>query len=898
MSKRILIMLTILGVMRPAVHGEGDPRLLDPHTAGTRLLLYRPGPLTYDNYGMESYRAWPRNILTRQANPIYDEFGSFLVNGVEVYRMQETRRFDDPIAPLNGSRIDKTPNYDNFMNRLMVADDSYKGWQTRLIIGDRIRTHFSPLVLDLAQLNGVRWDLSNRHHSFSVVSSRMDRPVHVGTEGLVGTAAFAAYLLGGHWQWRWRTIDMSASYVNLFRIDSRSPSDWNGMKGQLPNRLQPVEHLVVRFDDSSVLDGEGARVFDVDLYLNGEKRDDIVPLVTLHNAQDLDVFNQNEAAFFPQPVPPFVQVLTRPENYRAEPESGGGYSANAKNYVLFWFEMPQEEAVEEASFEALVSGNYRIGISEIYAPIPNSTSIKERNRATFYQEVAGSEGRETAGAGVRRVRFKYGRQTGVTITDLRVATDVKGFQFKAEWARSHNFLQYPMNAHAGNRHDRGGHAYFVNVERELTPRFSAGGEWFRLEPDYTTTLSITEIGLDAYDSVIGGTTPVRRVLNYTMNLNTVDDNDDKDPFADDFFLINHSDNNGVFPGVDGDQDGTPDTNRNRNAVPDYFEPFLLYDVDPDDFAFGDDLNNNGVIDERENDVKPDYPYDLNRDGYHLFGRIRPQRGLELTLGRYAMEAIRGGQRSKVWYARGEYNRRFAGWGQLRAVDFLKRVKDDIPDDVFRFGDLANFNVFTPRGITAPFVEDPLLMRNSLVNTAYVDFGFTGWRKFFAGANVKFDTNRQQDSPRGENLIQLWTSALRADYRWRLGEVEVTPRYKVMFRKRDDDEGVIHPLSEVFTFPIVVVNYKFTKNSWLRGGMQGFPAIPSTYRNLENDDVDYDTRDYILMLVNSFVYSGYDMAMTAGYEIRQRDMVNRARAAEDIDFEHFFIRLSVGLEPAE
>ena len=896
MSKRVVILLALLAGLPLPAYGEGDPRLLDPHTAGTRLLLYRPGPLTYDNYGLEGYRTWPRNLLTRTTNPIYDEFGGFLVNGVEAYRLQETRRFDDPVQVFTGSHLDKSSNYQAFLSRLMVADDSYKDWQTRLIIGDRIRTRFTPLVLDMAALNGVRWDLSNQHHGFTVVTSRLDRPVFAGTEGTARTTAFAAYLLGSHWQWRWRTIDLSASYVNMFRIDSRSPSNWNGMRGQLPNVVQPVEYLVVRIEDSSMRDGGGTRVFDVALYLDGEKRDDIAALVTRHNTEDFDALNVNGARLFERPIPPYVEVL-RDSRYAAERDAGDYFSAAGRDYLLFWFPIPTDGEVEGASFEVLVSGDYRIHTAEIYVIDPNTSAVNNRYLSTPYQEVAGSEGRGTAGAGLRQVRFKYGRQTGVTLGDLRLATDVKGFQLKAEWARSFNFLQYPISAHAGTRHDRGGNAWLVNFERELTPQLSAGGEWFRLEPDYTTRLAVTDFTLGgSYEQGF-----VKHNLNYSLDLNPVDDNDDKDPFPDQVFLPAFEDNNGVFPGLDRDQDGTPDTNRNRNGTPDYFEPFLLYDVDPDDFDYGDDLNNNGVIDHRENDRKQDYPYDLNREGYHLFGRIEPRRGLQLTLGRYAMEAIRGGQRTAVWYAKTEYRRRFAGWGEVKAVEFLKRVRDDIPDDVFRYGDLANFNIFTPRGITrpAPFVEDALLMRNSLVSTAFVDFGFSGWRNFFAGANVKFDANRQLNLPRGGgNLIRLWTSVLRADYRWRLGELEVTPRFKFMLRKRSDDEGVVHSFSELFTFPMVVANYRFTENSWLRGGIQGFSAMPGLYRNLEDGDLDYDTRDYLVMLVNHFDYAGYDMALTAGYQVSQRDMKDRSRAVEDIDFEHFFIRAVVGLEPLE
>ena len=106
-------------------------------------------------------------------------------------------------------------------------------------------------------------------------------------------------------------------------------------------------------------------------------------------------------------------------------------------------------------------------------------------------------------------------------------------------------------------------------------------------------------------------------------------------------------------------------------------------------------------------------------------RLQPQRALELTFGRYDMEAIWGGQRADVWYAKAEYQRRFGSWGEVRAVDFLKRVKDDIPDGVFRFGDVANFDIFNPRATIETFVEDELLMRDSAVNTAFVDFAFRG-----------------------------------------------------------------------------------------------------------------------------------------------------------------------------
>ena len=907
MSRHSLNALALLLSIAAVAWGEGDPQLLDDRDTGARLLLHRPGVLTYDNYGIEGYRPWPRNVLTRGANPIYDEFGSFLVNGVDVYRLQESRRFDDAPGVFVGSSISKPATYESYVNRLVVADDSYKNWQTRFIIGDRISTRFSPLFLDLASLNGIRWDLASQHHGFTVAGSRLDRPIFTNRDsGPLGDVPFASYLIGGNWRGNYRTIEMSASYVNLFRVDSRSAPDWNGMKGSLPNVTQEVDYLVVRFEDSSPRDGEGLRVFDVQMLIDGELRQDVEPFITKHNADLVNQDYPNKDRRFVSPIPPYIEVLLGRQTgdfsfHETGPE--GFTTADGKDYVLYWFPIPEGEEVESASFEAVVSGNYRIGIAEIYAIDPriSRNDPEDRNRATFYQQVTGSEGRSTAGGRIRRVRFRYGRQTGVTVTGLELNTDVKGFQFKAEWAHSFNFLQYPASQDAGSRHGRGGTAWLVNVQRDLVPELTVGGEWFRLDPDYTTQLMVTDLTLSAYTdppgAFAGELGTAEEALNYTLLLNSVDDNDDKDPFPDTFFLPSFADNNGIFPGLDEDLDGQPDTNRNNNATPDYFEPFLLYYVDPDDFDYGTDLNNNGVIDVREDDLKPDYPYDLNRTGAHLFARSRPLEDLELTVGYYDMETIWGGMRSEVAYAVADYRKQLSGRSELRAANYAKRVKDDIPDDVFRYGDIASFDALNTWDVIRVFVEDELLMKDSFVNTSFVGFSFENVGRFSGEANVKYEVNAQLDPPDGgSNRIRLWTSVLRSDYQWRLGPVAISPKYKFMMRKRSDGDGRVHPISELFSYPMVLSEYELTEWTSLKGGIQGFPGLPSLYRNLEDKDQDFDSKNYLFMLSNRFEHAGYDLALNAGYEITRRRMRDRRREFEDVDYELFFIRMVVGLEP--
>ena len=104
-----------------------------------------------------------------------------------------------------------------------------------------------------------------------------------------------------------------------------------------------------------------------------------------------------------------------------------------------------------------------------------------------------------------------------------------------------------------------------------------------------------------------------------MVIDTVDDNDDKDRFADFHMYSKIRDRNGIFPGLDMNGNSRPDTNENDNTIPDYAEPFFLFNIDPDEYDFGDDFNNNGVIDAREDDDRPDYPYDRGTKRWsHLY----------------------------------------------------------------------------------------------------------------------------------------------------------------------------------------------------------------------------------------------------------------------------------------
>ena len=578
---------------------------------------------------------------------------------------------------------------------------------------------------------------------------------------------------------------------------------------------------------------------------------------------------------------------------------------------MYWFAMP-EAGTREVHFEALVANDYEISVSEVYIANPLATpeQADRRNRATYFYRVAGSEGRVTDMSNLGWVGFDYGRQTAVTLGGVSLSTAVSGFQLSAEYNMNWAFRQYPDLG--GQYHQRRAAAYYVNMRKDLGSGF-LGGELFRISPHYTTALSIQDGSLQLYDTVpyfvaMGGTTDEKR--NNTIELDLVDDNDDRDVFPENHFLPAWSDRDGVFPGLDADLDGRPDINRNNNSLPDYREPFLLYYVDPDDYAYGDDMNNNGVIDRREDNDKPDYPYDRDSEGVHLFTGASWDNGLQLTLGLLDMRQILGGGRNWMRYAKAEYNNDKPSLGKIRAVNFLKRVKDTIPDELNRY---AHDDTFGPLGPITPvgtagvnpadlvgigltrYEDRPLRMRNSVVNTMFVEGRLKWFPGFTVRSNAQLDLNFQRKTAFHEaNRIQDWTSVVAADYVWKRGNWTVRPQLKYMAQRKTDQKEVVLPAHEAHFYPILRMDYALSPNTVLKLGVQA----PGRYRDLLNDSADYRSQDYLAMVTNTSSYSGYEMSFNAGYQLRRRRMEDRSRAIEDIDYSLFFIRMIVGLRASE
>jgi len=909
----------------------------------TGQFLLRAGE-PYVNYAYEGYRSYESIFFGRDRTPQFDNLGQFVMNGISVFELQELRTID----PMAGSIIAKPGLYQNYLNRLVIADDKYRGTSTRLIIGDRIRAKFTSLTLDLAAMNGIRLDSQFGRGSLVLLASRVDKPIFEalgnkdhnihGDESSEFRPRWATYLLGGDLRTQRPGLDVGVSWVNQYRTDSLRKLSENSLKGVVPTTGRPPEWIVVRVSDQDPDDGVGVRVKGIALTLNGRRVEHLLgPYDKLApDAATLTVTEHPDRTI----IPPIDRdnsddlVIQFPH---LEPNPQGLYETEGSGSLLFWFRVPamvggqaDTNAVNRAHVDVAVAGDYAIELSEVFDGV-------SANPATYFYEAAASRGRPDNLDGFRQVRVHYGRQTGRTLVGAHMNLDVRGLSLHGEYVRNFSFRAYPSLIGSQLRHRQDeSNAWFVTFRRDWT-RLTVGGEVFDVARDYSTLLNVQDDDFQSYYRFL--TSPFIFPTNFneprlpdmlgtnraaptnTIEFNTVDDNDDKDQYPDTYFLRKTTnvatggrfieDPDGVFPGLDADLNGRPDINENANFIPDYFEPFLLYRVNPDAYDYGEDMNNNGVIDERENDEKPDYPYDADRRGVHGFAQMTPGRDLKLTIGYHRTSAPYGGGKARSMYGRLEYQHRIPFQVELYGVERLKAVHDDIPDAVYGLGrDPIYFEpevvpvvrptdeeLRNPLGF--PILQkDPLLMRDSRVSTTYLRAKLIRVPRLDVEVSVKYDRNAQQKTGyQSGNTIADLAMVLKSQYEWYpWGALAVRPQVKLMRQRLSDDRARVLEIDETYFYPILRLEYPVSDRTSVKAGAQGFPFLKSRYRNGVTEGVDFDSEVYLIQLSNTSTYVGYQVNVNLGYERQIRDFLESDREAQDIDYNRLFLRVIAGLRP--
>ncbi len=828
----------------------------------------------YTNYASELYKNYSQEVQTLKW---YDDFGNYLIEGLNVFRLSQTR----PGLTSADRTVVKTRYYTNYFNNLVIFQDSYKGFATSLMVGDAIRTKFTSLSLDLARFNGIRWDGATRKNKFTVLGSRVSNPVGMPIDDIVRGAAaierpqrWPRLLFGGHWKTEvGDVLKLGATYLNLSQIKSALESkERNFFKGDV-TEAQP-DTIYLRFTDDSPETDYGSMVFGT-------------PAAT--------ITYEEEGARKKMAVEGIPQ---RPVTYPLE--------VNGRDSFIFTYPIPGELKTISVDFVAVVANDFRISYSHAYAPNP---LIPDTTKSTFFKVARRAKGDVHDQSNKQVVYLHYSLDTGISIYGIDFQANVFGLEVKGEYLINARHSKYPLLP--GDRYTKKSSAWYLHLKRRQGP-FILGGELFRIDPNYETALNIY-----SYET-----------LPYPWNYQDtsydtsgaydwlVDDNDDNDRYPDGWWqwtgvdsliyrensreildLDNPQPDAGIFPGLDENNDGIPDDDQNTNGMADYEEYFMMYYRDPPRFDWGDDWNNNGIIDNRENDRDPDYIYDRDLKGNHVFVSLSTGRGAAFTLGTVRQEQVAGGGRNRINYGKWLYNLNLPRYGRITLFHVTKRVKDDIPDPTYQFEGEA----LTADVEEFQFTADPLTTQNSYVHTTYLGTQLLRIPGLRVENNLKSDVNRMHKTHFQEKAtVEYWGGVHKIDYTIKpFPKLSISPQFKYRWewgQIKETDQASETWVHQYWVMPILRVDYELTPRTIFRAGLQGDPfflddkVFMHRSRNKLDPSTSHDARIFKVMVTNGSDYFGYKVYFNAGFEMQR---ISYLEEEESEDYSRIFVRILAG-----
>ena len=971
-------LLLLLPVWGSGTEGgaEERPRLEIPQVLDHQPFLRWERP-AYRNYAFHPYTNYPNHASPYADTPrsYYSSLGDYLSTGYDLFTWTERRM---PGLEYGSALLKEWDQWSPVFDGMIVARDGHRGWGYSAIVGDGLIARFTPLTLSMANFNGLRLDLSIPHVQFTVLGSRIEWPNSIGTVGavqqLAGGVEVVGYtwysdrntlLLGSRMQMDLGALQVGLNGVNLHVYETTRPG--NSLKGVIRSDRRLYEWLMVRFADDSPADGRGGVVVQkVELVINGEVQPDLQPSLIIRQqagvSTQLGSISQLTGEFTPRtytPEFPVAYYIGRSEFplyadylYRAAHEAGQDVRGDANlegllrqftletpgailradgdEQLVYLFDLRSESYVESMEVKALVGNDYRVDVATISENLANARTLDKQYASTFFQTVRHAEGNVQDLSNLGWVRFAVGENTAMFTYSADVRFSLPGLEINGEYARSAIYSRYPAQLEGkplfarGKRSVDQGAAYFVNAIHWFG-RGRVGAEYFSMNPEFKTTMSAYLPG-GIFTMYNYG--PYAGVRNETVYWDLIQDNEDGDRYPDvrsgsvlgqpsEVAGGTLGDSDGVFQGLDEDNDGLPDTNRNANDLPDYEEPFLLYEVEPNDYVYGLDRNHNDEADVREDDLDPDHPYDPDQRGYHLFGQVNLSRHWSVGAGRYAVEQIVGAGRNKSTYALLTYRREAAG--RLRRLFFenhFRRVQDSIADEFLVAEERAqrwptmqvigesHINRHGRFAATAPlFVqhlhEDLLAYQDSDVNETYLEGVLNPWSTLHLVQKLRSRLNWQQGGqlPGGrfqrERRLDYWTVVSRADYTRYWGNLSLTPQFKFLLLRLVDQDADIALRSEYRVIPILRLAYPLLRRTLLQAGLQGFGPLPYRVEDRVRERGSFEQRTAFISLTNRSRYFGYDLYTIIGLQRDEKKFEDVFQQADEFDGWSFFVHALVG-----
>ena len=796
--------------------------------------IYNWGGYKYTNYARENYQRYVGTELEGRGQ--YDIFGNWITRGWKVYEWRQ----EQPLA--FGSTVFKEARFANFFNNLIVASDTKGQYYTSLTVGDEIRTTLTPLTFSRSAFNGVQWDFLSDKYAATVLVSRVNEPVRAvqGTDrdqktdytnflGLHGEAQVGDF------------ITLGATLVNSSFGSSRSDFSETSLAGLLTSSQNSgnVEEIVIRISDDSPGDGSGALFFSSEMVVDGEE----------------------------------VNVVPTIEGGR---QREGFLEALEEAPILLRFAVPDPLVVQKVRFNLVLSNDYRVEVTSNL-----QTNI---NAQPIFLPVTRAKDNVRDNTNQRVVSFEYGLPSANQIASVNIRIeDVLGFEVHGEFARNTQYFRYPnINIEKLSnlkKNDRTADAWYLNATKR-EGRFYGYGEAFSMDHDYTTRGYITD-----QNDFVDYENERQNIFEY------VDDNDDQDRSVDWPRFGGGGGDNAVFPGLDENNDLVSDFNENGNLTPDFDEPFLRHYVDPPEFLFGVDMNNNTVVDRFENDEEADYPYKRGHKGYNSYvgGEIYP--GVNLSVGRSRTWLISAAERNKMWYAILTAQKDVPRVGRVEIFHMLKLVKDNIRDDLLQWVQRPG----TVGGMQ-PF-DDPLLAQDAMINQSFVGYAFkSGNLNFINKFRLEWIKQRNDAADQFDDTSFIGLIN-KADYRFEVRDgVFLVPRWKSIWRKQTQARASqleINELSEIFSLSAVTPVLSKSRLEVgieaivFRNGVKIPDPVPPEYVD------DFVGKVFTAQYTSRVQYQGFSITSNVGFQINDINFSN----LEDLDVSNTiaFIELFAGLD---
>lgn len=860
-----------------------DPRVQKWYMPQELYREYRLKQWEYTNYARNFYRSYLSATL--EGDYFYDLFGRRVMHGWLVY---EARK-EQPRASEGNSLLKGLPYGGNFQN-LIIASDSKGQHHFSLTIGDEIATTLTPMTFRKAAFNGVQFHYLQNRYAGTVLLSRISAPLVTTSSFDVGltnatelTAGRLTAQLGDH-------LTVGGTYVNSH--NSRATLErfaGNMFKGFLTTdqASNAVTFIEVRLGDDSPEDGEnGAVLFAENIIL-----------------KDVLGHQWNGA-----------QVGYAPVRTGGELRDGFAVADGGDRMVLRYnlealaaarvvvvdgeptWQPTTVDSLAEVRFELALANDYRVEVAS-----NRQTNIEAQPVFLLVERAPGNVG-DTSNR--RTVRFDYGLPTANQIAGLTLEVrQLWGFDLYAELNVNHRFAQYPSPLLTTHRTSaRRAAAWMVELAHRRAPYF-LHGEVFSMDPDYTTSVFMTETNgrVDYVDQA-------------SFLYDYVDDNDDLDRFPDQkrrwqSSRLGQTLSTGegaadpaVFPGWDENGDFISDFNQNdtptrRNALADYEEPFLRFNVDRPEFLFGLDMNNNGWVDRFEDDADPDYPYDRDLRGYNVYGGVDIVPKVRLLAGQTRQWQLSSKRRSEAAYGLFVLEQDWPGIGRLRFFEQLKKVRDNIADDRLA-APLA-------LGDQQALVADPLAAQNTWINTAWLGFDYTGLQSLEVINKFKYEVFHQRDAQpvlteRGARRRGHFLGVVnKAEYGRNMGRVHLRPRLKnelfwdVPYLQRESErQWWKQLLSFSVRFPVF-------RESWIETGVEqvfttDLAAAPE-HRAAGERTGDGQQTVVAIELTHYGTYLGYRSIMQCGLRFDRDQFERVGRTAETQTGSLVFVSFYAGLE---